>query len=1161
MPDNKSEASDNDKTLDQLKNELDELRSRVNGLEEARRKQKEAEDALKESQRFLSTLISNLPGMVYRCRNDKDFTMEFVSEGCYQITGYLPSDLIHNNKLAYNDLIHPEDQEHVWTNIQKALEKHEPYRIIYRIKTATGKEKWVWEQGRGVYSFKEKEMMLEGFITDITERKKFEEELKLDQFLVDKAADAIFLVDIEGNFHYVNDAACNSLGYTCKELQSLKVWDIDPLFTKERWPSHWKEIEIKSPCKFESEHKTKGGRIFPVEVSVYKFTFHDEDFHCAFVRDISRRKKAEKGLKESEEKYRRIVQDQTELICRFTPDLLLTFVNDAYARYFEKTKEELLGKNFLPLVEPEDRQLVIDTIYSLSPENPLKTLEERVVLPDGKIKWMQWINHAFFNEKGEVIEYQAVGRDMTEHKEYERFLKCANEYNRSLIESSLDPLVTISPDGKITDVNAATEKITGFAREELIGTDFSDYFLDPEKAREGYRIAFKTGSVKDYSLEIRHKDGHITPVVYNASVYRDESGEVIGVFAAARDVTELRMAEDALKLASAYNRSLIEASLDPLVTISPEGKITDVNIATEIVTGYSRDELIGTDFSDYFTDPEMAREGYRKAFKEGLVKDYRLEIRHRDGHITPVLYNASVYLDEYGNVIGVFAAARDMAERDIVERALKLANAYNRSLIEASLDPLVTISPGGKITDVNMATEKVTGYSRDELIGTDFSDYFMDPGKAREGYRKAFKEGFVTDYRLEIRHRDGHIIPVLYNASVYRDEYGNVIGVFAAARDMTERDKVEKALRESEERYRSIGELIPYGVWITGPDGGMEYLSRSFLEMAGKTMEECKGYGWMDILTPEDRKRTKNDWKMCMDTACFWDYEYSIIGADGKCHILLSRGVPIRDEKGDITSWVGINLDITQRKRTEEELKEAKAQSELYVDLMGHDINNLNQIAMGYLEMALDILKTQGILEKDNMTMLEKPIEMLRSNSKLIENVKKIQRERTGQIKPMVMDLGVVLQDVVKQYAEIPGREITINYIPVIGCYVLANELIKDVFSNLVGNAIKHSTGPLTINIILKKVCDMGREYYKVMVEDNGPGIPDDIKTKLFERLSLARTRESGKGFGLCLIKILVDDYNGRFWVEDRVEGDYTKGCRFVVMLPVYETKESSSAR
>ena len=370
--------------------------------------------------------------------------------------------------------------------------------------------------------------------------------------------------------------------------------------------------------------------------------------------------------------------------------------------------------------------------------------------------------------------------------------------------------------------------------------------------------------VLDYPLEIMHKNGHITPVLYNASVYKDESGKVIGVFAAARDINELKKAEEELRLSYIYNRSLIEASIDPLVTIGPDGKITDVNKSTEKVTGFNRDELIGTDFSDYFTEPEKAREGYQLVFQEGTVQDYPLEIKHKSGIVTPVLYNASIYRNEDGEVIGVFAAARDITERKLAEaekqklleqeqqlaeelkasneelqatteelqvtneelekqrdelitlnkalkeneRLLKLSNIYNRSLIEASIDPLVTIGPNGKITDVNDSTEDVTGYSRDHLIGTDFSDYFTEPDKARKGYQLVFEKGKVIDYPLEIHHRNGDITPVLYNASVYSDENGKVIGVFAAARDITELKKAEELLKlKINELARSNAEL------------------------------------------------------------------------------------------------------------------------------------------------------------------------------------------------------------------------------------------------------------------------------------------------------------------------------------------------------------------
>jgi len=254
---------------------------------------------------------------------------------------------------------------------------------------------------------------------------------------------------------------------------------------------------------------------------------------------------------------------------------------------------------------------------------------------------------------------------------------------------------------------------------------------------------------------------------------------------------ELEAISISVKQTSQYARSLIEASLDPLVTISPEGKITDVNEASVKVTGVPRLKLIGTDFSDYFTEPQKAREGYKQVFEKEFVSDYPLTIHHKNGNLTDVLYNASVYKDEKGNVMGIFAAARDVT-------AQKQASQYARSLIEASLDPLVTISPEGKITDVNEASVNVTGVPRLQLVGTDFSDYFTEPQKAREGYKQVFEKEFVSDYPLTIHHKNGKLTAVLYNASVYKDEKGNVLGIFAAARDVTAQKAEELSIANKE---------------------------------------------------------------------------------------------------------------------------------------------------------------------------------------------------------------------------------------------------------------------------------------------------------------------------------------------------------------------------
>jgi len=244
-----------------------------------------------------------------------------------------------------------------------------------------------------------------------------------------------------------------------------------------------------------------------------------------------------------------------------------------------------------------------------------------------------------------------------------------SQYARSLIEASLDPLVTINTEGKITDMNQAMANITGFSREKLTDTDFFDYFTEPQKAREVYQEVFAKGSVADSPLTLRHKEGKLTDVLFNGSVYKDDKENVLGVVVVARDVT-------AQKLLSKYSLSLIEASLDPLVTINTEGKITDMNEATVNITGIKREKLKGTDFFDYFTEPQKAREVYQEVFAKGSVADSPLTLRHNKGKLTDVLFNGSVYKDDAGNVLGVVIVARDVTDQKRIATELTQAKVF-----------------------------------------------------------------------------------------------------------------------------------------------------------------------------------------------------------------------------------------------------------------------------------------------------------------------------------------------------------------------------------------------------------------------------------------------------------------------------------------------------
>jgi PAS domain S-box-containing protein len=495
-----------------------------------------------------------------------------------------------------------------------------------------------------------------------------------------------------------------------------------------------------------------------------------------------------------------IVESADDAIITKNTDGIITSWNGGAVKIYGYSADEIIGQHIAILTPPEFGSEIPPILEKIRRGETIPHYETMRLRKDGIVINVSISISPIKDRGGKIVGATAIARDITsdykKRKEAEDRLNEASKYARSLIEASLDPLVTISPDGKITDVNEATIKVTGVERDKLVGTDFSSCFTEPDNAQKGYRRVFAEGFVTDYPLTIKHLSGKLTDVLYNASIYKDTSGNVTGVFAAARDVTD-RVKNDA-KLSG-----LLESAPDAMVIVDHEGVITMVNSQTEFLFGYERNEIIGRKIeiliperygerhighrTGYTADPKI------RAMWTGLEL-YGLR-RDRTEFPAEIKLSPMKLKDE----LLIIAAVRDVTEQ-------KKAAQYARSLIEASLDPLVTINPEGKITDVNEATIKVTGIEREKLIGTDFTGYFTEPVMAQEGYRLVFAKGYVTDYPLTIRHRDGHLTDVLYNASIYKDTMGNILGVFAAARDITERRKTEQEL--SEQRRKEQEKLV-----------------------------------------------------------------------------------------------------------------------------------------------------------------------------------------------------------------------------------------------------------------------------------------------------------------------------------------------------------------
>ncbi|WP_174591449.1 PAS domain-containing sensor histidine kinase [Methanocella conradii] len=337
-------------------------------------------------------------------------------------------------------------------------------------------------------------------------------------------------------------------------------------------------------------------------------------------------------------------------------------------------------------------------------------------------------------------------------------------------------------------------------------------------------------------------------------------------------------------------------------------------------------------------------------------------------------------------------------------------------------------------------------------------------------------------------------------------------------------------------------------------DGRILTANPQFFEMTGYAEDETSGMLWpMDFTTPESKDSIIHAMDGLYKGEKAYHHDEGLIRKDGSkvpVEVFVHIYYPERQAEHYYYSFIS---DITQRKESEKALKRSKASTDLYLDILTHDINNMNEVGIGYLELALDHLRTEGKIT--DKTLLERPLMALEYTTSIIRNVRTLQRIESKGAPGEPVDICSVLLEVKKQYSRVPGREVTINYRPTPECYVLANELLREVFLNLVGNAVKHSDPkkPLTVNIIQRLVSEGDKKYCRVDIEDNGPGIPDEMKKSIFERFRQEGVRPRARGLGLYIVRTLVEEYKGKVWVEDRVPGDHTKGARFVVMLPLFD--------
>ncbi len=618
-----------------------------------------------------------------------------------------------------------------------------------------------------------------------------------------------------------------------------------------------------------------------------------------------------------------------------------------------------------------------------------------------------------------------------------------------------------------------------------------------------------------------------------------------------KQIQEREKAEEALRESEEKYRIVAENTYDWAFWQDTDGKFLYSSPSCQQITGYSGEEFI--------KDPDL---NFKIIFNEDLpafMKHNSEEARHgksgelvfriitKDGKIKWIHHVCRPVLEK-GRYVGTRGSNRDITERKNTDIALYESEERFRALADNIPNLAWMADAKGWIFWYNKQWYDYTGTTLEEMQGWGWQkvhhpDYVDAVTKE---WSASIAAGKPYDNIFPLKGKDGNYRWFLTRINPIRDEKGNIVRWFGTNTDITERKEAEEVLH----RQAGLIDLSPDGIIVRRPDGEVIFWSKGAQTLYGWTAQEVMGQNTHTLFHTKFPQPLEDINQQLSNTGR-WSGELVHTTKDGRQVVVQSWWMAQFDRQGNIIEILESNVDITERKKAEDEVIRAKAQAELYLDLMGHDISNMHQIIMGQLELAQEILETDCKLDAVDKTLIDTSLETLDRSAKLIDNVRNLQKLSHGEFREEVIDLDGLLSNVIREFDSIvPDGSIKLvsNELH----YVKANKLLHDVFTNLIGNAIKHSNkNNIDITIKVDNIKENGKNYYRVSIEDNGPGISDDIKVKVFNRLQRGKTEARGVGLGLYLVKTLVESYGGFVKVDDRVRGDYTQGAKFLVYLPM----------
>ena len=698
--------------------------------------------------------------------------------------------------------------------------------------------------------------------------------------------------------------------------------------------------------------------------------------------DVTERKQAEEALGLSENLFRSIWESSKDGMRLTDANGLMVRVNQAFCDFVSKPRKELEGNSLVEIYTESERERILSSYlenYSSSELRPY--LERKFKLWNGEEVWFA-VTNALLNSIGAHPLVLSIFRDITERKRAEEQIAMLAHALRSISEC-----VSITDmDDRLLFVNEGFLKTYGYEEHELLGNHISIVRSPkslPDVVREILPATLRGGWQGE--LLNRRKDGSEFPIFLSTSVVRDDNGQPLALIGVATDITERKRAEEALKESEQRYRSLTESAITGVYLIQ-EGLFRYVNPILATVFGYRVDEIVNKLGPLDLTAPDdrnVVTENIRKRV-EGEAERIRYSFKglRKDGRQIEIeVHGARI---EYNGKPAIIGTLLDITERKQAEEALRASEAKYRSLFENVLEGIFQSTANGRLLTANPALVRMLGYeSEEELKRVDIArNLYVNPAQREAWAQELEKEGVIQNVELTLKRKDGKHITVLENAHVVRNEQGAVLYYEGTLTDITERKQAERALQESEERFRNLVENITDVFYVSNAKGQLLYCSPNFFAETGYSPDEVLGRSYVRFIDPDDRRRVVDHYLKqaasgTVDTRC----ELKVRRKDGT-HLWAEQVTRIvRDDAGNVVEYRNVTRNITQRRLLEQVLRESEEKFRtvaetaasaifIYQDEYFRYVNPSAEILTGYTADELVTMRFWDVVHPDHRDMV-----------------------------------------------------------------------------------------------------------------------------------------------------------------------------------------------